>query len=48
VMDQFDSAHIKRILLGPPYTSEGWAGSESVVYPSWGQILPLISQYFPQ
>jgi LCP family protein required for cell wall assembly len=48
VMDTFDSAHIKRILLGPPYTSEGWAGSESVVYPSWGQILPLVSQYFPQ
>jgi LCP family protein required for cell wall assembly len=48
VLDHFDSAHIKRILLVPPYTSEGWAGSESVVYPSWGQILPLVSQYFPQ
>ncbi|TMD19560.1 MAG: LytR family transcriptional regulator [Chloroflexi bacterium] len=48
VLDQFDSAHIKRILLGAPYTSEGWAGDQSVVYPNWGQILPLVSQYFAQ
>jgi len=48
VLDQFDSTHIKRILLGPPYTSEGWAGDQSVVYPNWGQILPIVSQYFPQ
>ncbi len=48
VLDKFDSDHIKRILLGPPYTSEGWAGDQSVVYPNWGQILPLVSQYFPQ
>jgi LCP family protein required for cell wall assembly len=48
VVDQFDSAHIKRIILGPPYTSEGWAGDQSVVFPNWGQILPLVSQSFPQ
>lgn len=48
VLDQFDSAHIKRIILGPPYTSEGWAGDQSVVFPNWGQILPVVSQYFPQ
>jgi LCP family protein required for cell wall assembly len=48
VMDQLDSAHIKRILLGPPYTSEGWAGDESVLYPIWSQIRPLVSQYFPR
>ena len=48
VLDQFDSAHIKRIILGPPYTSEGWAGDQSVVFPNWGQILPLVGQYFPQ
>jgi LCP family protein required for cell wall assembly len=48
VMGQLDSAHIKRILLGPPYTSEGFAADQSVVFPSWGQILPLVSQYFPQ
>jgi LCP family protein required for cell wall assembly len=47
VLDQFDNAHIKRIILGPPYTSEGWAGDQSVVYPDWGQILPVVSQYFP-
>ena len=48
VLDQFDSANVKRILLESPYTSEGWAGAQSVVYPNWGQILPLVSQYFPQ
>lgn len=47
VLDQFDNAHIKRIILGPPYTSEGWAGDQSVVFPDWGQILPVVSQYFP-
>lgn len=47
VLDKFDNAHIKRIILGPPYTSEGWAGDQSVVYPDWGQILPVVSQYFP-
>jgi len=48
VMGQLDSAHIKRIVLGPPYTAEGWAADQLVVFPSWGQILPLVSQYFPQ
>ena len=48
VLDQFDNQHIKRIILGPPYTSEGWAGDQSVVYPDWGQILPVVSQSFPQ
>ena len=48
VLDKFDSANVKRILLEPPYTSDGWAGAQSVVYPNWGQILPLVSQYFPQ
>ena len=48
VMSQLDSAHIKRIVLGPPYTSEGFAADQSVVFPIWGQILPLVSQYFPQ
>lgn len=47
VMDQFDNAHIKRVILGPPFTSEGWAGDQSVVFPDWGQILPVVSQYFP-
>ena len=47
VLDQFDNQHIKRIILGPPYTSEGWAGDQSVVYPNWGAILPVVSQSFP-
>jgi LCP family protein required for cell wall assembly len=48
VIDKFDTAHIKRIILGPPYTSEGWAGDQSVVFPNWGQILPVVSESFPQ
>jgi LCP family protein required for cell wall assembly len=48
VLGEYDNAHIKRIILGPPYTSEGWAGDQSVVFPDWGQILPVVSQYFPQ
>jgi LCP family protein required for cell wall assembly len=48
VLDQFDSTHIKRIILGPPYTAEGWAGDQSVVFPNWAQIQPVVTQYFPQ
>ena len=47
VLDQYDSSHIKRIILGPPYTSEGWAGDQSVVFPDWSQIQPVVSQNFP-
>jgi len=48
IVDEFDNQHINRVILGPPFTSEGWAGDEAVVYPDWGQILPLVSQSFPQ
>lgn len=48
ILDQYDSSHIKRIILGPPYTSEGWAGDQSVVFPDWSQIRPVVTQNFPQ
>jgi LCP family protein required for cell wall assembly len=43
----FNSQNIHRIVLLPPYTSEGWAAGQSVVFPDWGQILPLVHQTFP-
>lgn len=48
ILGHFDNQRIKRILLVPPFTSEGWADGQSVVYPNWGQILPLVSQSFPR
>ncbi len=48
VLDQYNAGSVRRVLLGPPYTSEGWASGQSVVFPDWGQILPLVHQSFPQ
>lgn len=43
----FSSSNIHRVLLLPPYTSEGFAAGQSVVFPNWSQILPLVHQSFP-
>jgi LCP family protein required for cell wall assembly len=48
VLDQYSAAGVHRVLLGPPYTSEGLVAGQSVVFPDWGQILPLVHQSFPQ
>jgi anionic cell wall polymer biosynthesis LytR-Cps2A-Psr (LCP) family protein len=47
VLDQYDGTGIHRVILGPPYTSEGWAGGQAVVFPDWNQILPVVRQSFP-
>jgi len=47
VLDQYDSANVKRIVLVPPYTSEGWADGQSVVFPDWNAILPVVRASFP-
>jgi LCP family protein required for cell wall assembly len=47
VLGQYTGSNVHSVLLGPPYTSEGWAYGQSVVFPDWGQILPLVHQYFP-
>jgi len=47
VLDQYDAAGVHRILLGPPYTSEGFAYGQSVVFPDWNAILPVVRQSFP-
>jgi anionic cell wall polymer biosynthesis LytR-Cps2A-Psr (LCP) family protein len=47
VLGQYNSSSVKRIVLVPPYTSEGWAYGQSVVFPNWGAILPVVRQNFP-
>jgi len=47
IANEFDSKNIHRIVLLPPYTSDGWAEGQSVVFPDWSQILPLVHQTFP-
>ena len=43
----FNSTNTRRVLLLPPYTSEGFAAGQSVVFPDWSRILPLVHQSFP-
>lgn len=43
----FNGPNIHRVVLVPPYTSEGFTAGQSVVFPEWGQILPLVHKTFP-
>jgi len=45
--EQFDSSTINRVVLLPPYTSEGFTAGQAVVFPDWTQILPIVHQSFP-
>lgn len=47
VANDFDGAGVRRVVLVPPYTSEGIIAGQDVVIPNWDQILPLAHQYFP-
>jgi len=47
IANEFSGPGIHRVVLVPPYTSEGWADGQSVVFPDWAQILPLVHQAFP-
>lgn len=47
VANDFDGAGVRRVVLVPPYTSEGMIAGQDVVIPNWDQILPLAHQYFP-
>lgn len=47
ISDDFDGTHIHRVVLLPPYTSEGYAAGQDVVFPDWGRILPFVHQTFP-
>jgi len=44
---QFGGPGINRIVLVPPYTSEGQMGGQDVVLPNWPEILPLVHKTFP-
>ena len=47
VANDFDGAGVRRLVLVPPYTSEGVIAGQDVVIPNWNQVLPLAHQYFP-
>jgi LCP family protein required for cell wall assembly len=47
IANEFSGPNVHRVVLVPPYTSEGYVGDQSVVLPDWGQILPLVHQSFP-
>jgi len=47
VAGDFDGGGVRRVVLVPPYTSEGMIAGQDVVIPNWDQILPLAAQYFP-
>ena len=47
IANDYNGANIHRVVLVPPYTSEGWAAGQSVVFPDWSQILPLVHKTFP-
>lgn len=47
IANDFGGPNIHRIVLVPPYTSEGFAGGQSVVFPDWSRILPVVRQSFP-
>jgi LCP family protein required for cell wall assembly len=47
IAKDFNGTSIQRVVLVPPYTSEGWAAGQSVVFPDWNQILPLVHKTFP-
>jgi LCP family protein required for cell wall assembly len=47
IAGSFDGSDIHRVVLLPPYTSEGYAAGQDVVLPDWSAILPLVHQTFP-
>jgi LCP family protein required for cell wall assembly len=47
IAGNFDGPNIHRVVLLPPYTSQGNVGGQDVVLPSWGLILPLVHKSFP-
>jgi LCP family protein required for cell wall assembly len=47
IANDFNGPNVQRVVLVPPYTSEGWAAGQSVVFPDWSQILPVVHKTFP-
>jgi LCP family protein required for cell wall assembly len=44
--NDYSSSRVHRVVLVPPYTNEGWAAGQSVVFPDWNQIIPLVQKNF--
>jgi LCP family protein required for cell wall assembly len=47
ISNEFDGANIHRLVLLPPYTSEGYAAGQDVLFPDWARIVPIVHQSFP-
>jgi LCP family protein required for cell wall assembly len=47
IANEFNGPNVHRVVLVPPYTSEGVIGDQDVVIADWSQILPLVQQSFP-
>jgi LCP family protein required for cell wall assembly len=45
--NDIDGSGIHRVVLVPPYASEGFVGGQSALMPDWTTILPLVHQTFP-
>jgi len=46
IANEFNGPNVHRVVLVPPYTSEGVIGDQDVVIPDWSQILPLVQKSF--
>jgi LCP family protein required for cell wall assembly len=46
IANDFSGPSVHRIVLVPPYTSDGWVAGQSVVLPDWNQIRPLVHKSF--
>jgi LCP family protein required for cell wall assembly len=44
--NEYTSSRVHRVVLVPPYTNDGWAAGQSVVFPDWNQIIPLVQKNF--
>ena len=46
IANDFSGPNVHRVVLVPPYTSDGWVAGQSVVLPDWNQIRPLVHKSF--
>lgn len=46
IANEFNGPNVHRVVLVPPYTSEGFVGDQDAVLPDWARILPLVHQSF--
>lgn len=47
IANEFSGPNIHRVVLVPPYTSEGVTDGQDVVFADWSRILPLVHRSFP-